>query len=524
MSDYERLTKRGGVEKIEDFKEEYGYSTIYQRLSELEDKIENGELLEFPRKEYGRYGYKDFRSVLIVDKEGHVRAYHFETEEYADAFMKKTKEEMRRRANIVADPDRMVPLTKLEFLNPDGSVAYALDGTYKRGYGYPDSRAFIQDGRLNISLNNGQRRTASVRFENLDNAFDYNLNRLWFGRRVRLSKGVVLSDGTPYYIPQGVFYLNSPKTGWRPSGRTAEYQLVDKWAYLDGTLFGSLENTYEVKRRTNIFAAMQGILSLSIYDHKPTTVCEDKIDGVTPVFTDYYNAADKFVMIDGEKVQMNLTPKTVTTSMGGTYGQVLLDLNAMIAGWIGYDRTGALRVDASDDDIDDSKKPVMWSFSENSKTFLGMEETANPAQVYNDVIIWGESIDGSVVGARAINDDPMSDTSVNRIGRKTFVESSDVNYSNEQCAALARWYLKRKTVLQKSITITCSQMFHLRENNLVSVLRTDKPNSPLEKHLIQSISIPLSQKGTMQITATSVQDFPESKTIPLDDQLLGGNG
>lgn len=432
----------------------------------------------------------------------------------------------------IADPDTCRYITKLEFLNPDDSVAYALDGNYKRGYGYPNSRAFLQDGTLNISLNNGQRRTASVRFENLDNAFDYAINKLWFGRRVRLSKGVVLNDGTPYYIPQGVFYLNSPKTGWRPNSRTSEYQLVDKWAYLDGTLFGNLENTYEVPafiqgsdppQRTNIFSAMQQILNLSIYTHKKTDKYAEKIDGVTPVFTDYYNKPGKVIIIDGETVQMNLMPKTVTTSMGGTYGQVLLDLNAIIAGWIGYDSTGALRVDASEQDLPDSAKPVMWNFSKNSKTFFGLDETANPAQVYNNVIIWGESVDGSkVVGARAINEDPTSDTNVNRIGLKTYVESSDINYTNEQCAALAQWYLKRKTVLQKSVTISCAQIFHLRENNLISVQRADKPGNPVEKHLIQSISIPLSQKGTMQITATSVQDFPNPKIIPLDENLLGG--
>ncbi len=415
---------------------------------------------------------------------------------------------------IVSDPDRMISLTKLEFLNADDTVAYAIDGNYKRGYGYPDSRAFIQSGTLNISLNNGQRRTASVRFENLDNAFDYDLNRLWLGRRVRLSKGVILSDGTPYYIPLGVFYLNSPKTGWKPNSRTAEYQLVDKWAYLDGTLFGNLENTYEVRSRTNIFSAMQGILNLSIYTHKVTDRYEEKIDGVTPVFTDYYNEQE--VIINGQAVKMNLLPKTVTTEMGGTYGQVLLDLNAILAGWIGYDSTGALRVDPSDDDLDDNKKPVMWNFTKNSKTFFGLDETANPAQVYNDVIIWGESVDGAVVGARAINNDPTSDTSVGRIGMKTFVESSDINYTNKQCAALAKWYLKRKTVLQKSVMVSCSQMFHLRENNLISILRSDKPNSPLEKHLIQGISIPLSQKGAMQITATSVNDFPDVTVKDID--------
>lgn len=431
-------------------------------------------------------------------------------------------EKYQEYLRIIANPDFMKPLAKIEFLNPDNTVAYALDGTYKRRYGYPDSRAFLQDGTINISLNNGQRRTASIRFENLDNAFDYAINKLWFGRRVRLLKGVTLKDGSEYYISQGIFYLNSPKTGWKPNSRTAEYSLVDKWAYLDGTLFGNLENTYEVPVGTNIFEAIQGFLHLSIFDHKYTSDKTKQIDNVTPIFTDYYN--NRFNTINGVKVPMNVTTKTITTSMGNTYGKIGLDLNALIAGWIGYDSNGALRVDASADDLNDTDKPVVWKFDENSKTFFGLDETANPSQVFNDIIVWGENLDGGVVGARATNYDPTSDTNANLIGLKTYVESSDINHTNEQCQALANWYLKRKTVLQKSVTISCSQMFHLQENNLISVLRSDKPNSPIEKHLIQSISIPLSEKGNCSITATAVSDFPQVTEVSMDEFLKNQGG
>lgn len=439
-------------------------------------------------------------------------------------------EKYKEYLRIISNPDYFIPLTKIEFLNPDNTIAYALDGTYKRRYGYPDSRAFLQDGTINISLNNGQRRTASIRFENLDNEFDYAINKLWFGRRVRLLKGVTLKDGSEFYISQGVFYLNSPKTGWKPNSRTAEYSLVDKWAYLDGTLFGNLENTYEVPafvsgsttERTNIFEAMQGILQLSIFDHKYTPDKVKQVDNVKPIFTDYYN--NRYTTINGQQVAMNLMPKTVTTSMGGTYGKVLLDLNALIAGWIGYDSNGALRVDASADDLNDADKPVMWKFDENSKTFFGLDETANPSQVYNDIIVWGEGLNGEVVGARATNYDPTSDTNANLIGLKTYVESSDINYTNKQCQALANWYLKRKTVLQKSVTISCSQMFHLQENNLISVLRSDKPGKPMEKHLIQAMTIPLNVTGNMSITATSIQDFPDPTPQSMDKFLnAGGN-
>ena len=74
-------------------------------------------------------------------------------------------EKYQEYLRIISNPDFMRPLTKIEFLNPDNTVAYALDGTYKRRYGgYADSRSFLQDGNTNISQNNGQRRTATVRF------------------------------------------------------------------------------------------------------------------------------------------------------------------------------------------------------------------------------------------------------------------------------------------------------------------------------------------------------------------------
>lgn len=46
---YGRLTKKGGYTKELDLKQELGYSYIYNRLAELEDKIENGTLKEVVR-------------------------------------------------------------------------------------------------------------------------------------------------------------------------------------------------------------------------------------------------------------------------------------------------------------------------------------------------------------------------------------------------------------------------------------------------------------------------------------------
>ena len=48
MQKYERLTKRAGWHKDIDLKDELGYSYIYQRLAELENSIDDGDLIFLP--------------------------------------------------------------------------------------------------------------------------------------------------------------------------------------------------------------------------------------------------------------------------------------------------------------------------------------------------------------------------------------------------------------------------------------------------------------------------------------------
>lgn len=402
-----------------------------------------------------------------------------------------------------------VKLCKLEFLQPDNSVAFTLDNNFKRGYRTKyDTRAFIQDGTLDVNLNNGARRKATVMLANIDGAFDYAINHIWFGQKIRLSMGLVLPDGTDFYLPQGVFYIADPNASVQPNQQVIYYNLVDKWSYLNGDLLGSLDTTYQVNVDDDVFDAMQSMLTLSRYTYQATANPQEQIDSTPPVFTNYYN--DKtYTLADGSTVAMRNVPYTISCSGdSAALADVFLELNTTLAGLIGYDVTGALRVEPSQDDINDADKPVLWEFTTENSTLCGIEEASKTTSVKNDVIIIGESASGYEVYGRATNYDPSSDTNVNVIGLRTYRESRASYWNAEQCISLAEWELKKRTVLQKSITIESSQIFHLMENRLISVKRTDKPGSPTEKHLIQSFSLPLGQTGSMSITATSVNDFP----------------
>ena len=399
-------------------------------------------------------------------------------------------------------------VSRLDFLQPDNSVAFSLDND---PYG-ERNRAFLQEGgALTVNLQNGQRRSASVTLSNLDTAFDYNVNRVWFGTRIRLLMGLILPDGTPYYIPQGVFYVKDPVEEFSPGVRTAQYSLVDKWAALDGTLSGQLEGTYECPVNSNVFDAMDAILSIDSGNGEP-------IDNVPASYTAYYNSKTQ-TLPDGTTVPLTNTPYTARfDSDGDTYASVLLGLNEMLAGWIGYDAYGALRVDASQDDILDVNKPVLWTFTPQEKQFLGATYTVKNSAVKNDVIRVGESLSGyGQVGGRAQNFDPSSDTNINLIGLRTDRQSKAGYYTDDVCMALAEFDLKRNTVLNKSVTIRSSQMFHLTENNLIAVKRSDKQGEPIERHLLTGYTIPIGSTGEMTLNCTSVQDFPVATVTSLTE-------
>lgn len=186
----------------------------------------------------------------------------------------------------------------------------------------------------------------------------------------------------------------------------------------------------------------------------------------------------------------------------------------MINAWVGYDASGALRIDPSQDDIVDATKAVLWQFSQNEAQLLGMAYTTQNQSVYNDYIVVGDQLDGyAQPKGRAQNLDPASDTNINLIGRKTVWETASGFATDTQCQDLAVWKLKRASILQQTVSISCSQIFHIEENSLVEIVRTDKPGAPVERHLIQGFSRPLTGNGGMTIDAVSTVDLPQATLV-----------
>lgn len=390
-----------------------------------------------------------------------------------------------------------IPAIKIEWVNNDGSA-----------YGEITNEYVDMSGTISIGSENGTRRTADITIDNSFGSFSVTANDIWYGKMIKLWMGLYLSNGEPYYFPQGVFYITSVSESNTPSQRTISIHLVDKWCFLDGTLYGNLDGIYMVANGSNIYDAISTLLLTSRYtgevikdNSEPIT---NAVDPISPSLSSYY--INKTYQ-DGDKTYNAIdTPYEIRMEYGKTYADVLLEFAKILGCYIYYDVDGRLTIEPTQDDITDSSKPILWTFTPTEKEFLSEESSNDFSTFYNDIIVIGYITNGAQAKGRAQNLNTSSPTSIPIIGIKTYPPYEDTAYyTDEQCQELAEYYLKKQTINQRSVTISSSPMYHLRENRLVDCIRPYSSNQ--ESLLINSISLPIGSYGNMEISATSINEF-----------------
>lgn len=535
---------------------------------------------------------------------------------------------------------------KIEWLNPDETVKFE----------FADD-LHSSDISLNVNYQKGCRRTCSLTLNNDRNKFPVDFNNIWFGQKFKLWMGIYLDNETPYYLPQGVFYVSNPQEVYNPSTRTLTINGVDKWAYLDGTLSGKLSGTHQTNVDVNIYDAIRELLctkggyqtheidstnigayfdiensdgynneyyfkgeggvfrtnvpkepgttssggqlnpcivttltalrnctvsfnygyyidsdtesfkiiinenkadkrellfgvsttdaptkgsgtitpinisagdSISfIYQKKKErfeTYCQFKdfsiktyiepsyIDPIPPLLSPYF--LTKTTMVDEAEKSVLDCPYTAVVERGGTYADVLLEYATILCADIYYDVHGRLVLEPLSDSLDniaDTDKEILWDYSVDEKTFLGLTQTYNFDKVYNDFIVLGNIANGYQFKGRVQNRNPMSNTSVQRIGLKTKEPTEDNQYvSDEQCVELAKYEAKIHTIMQKSGDIQSTALYHLDVNRLVTV---STPNNNMSKELFLITGFTLSSAPTMSIQVTSVNILKDFSVV-----------
>ena len=433
---------------------------------------------------------------------------------------------------------------KVEWLNPDESVAFEFTNA-------------LYDINVDLSVNyqNGSRRTCTLTLNNDRNQFPVNFNNIWFGQKFKLWMGVYIDEKTPYYFPQGVFYISNPSEVYQPSTRTIKLNGVDKWAFLDGTLGGKLHGTYQTNIGNDLLDAARKLLKISRFDDNFTETDDamKMVDPISPFISPYFSTKTVYILNtadtqdtskkyyvynagvyreydeskDGafDKAYSTLytqeyakkCPYTAKVERGKTYADVLLEYATILCAHIYYDANGRLVIEPMTDeadDITDINKETVWHFTVEEKQMLGLNTTYNFEKIYNDIIVLGNIVEGRQFKARVQNRNLMSDTCISKIGLKTKDPMEDNQYySDDQCKELAIYYAKIDTILQKSGDISSTPLYHLDVNKLVTV---STPNNNMSKELFLITGYTLNSSNSMSVNVTSVNVLKDFSVVEAD--------
>ena len=379
----------------------------------------------------------------------------------------------------------LVPCLKLEWLNPDDSIAYEIT-----------TDLYNTNGTLNVTNQSGCRRTFNLQIHNVDGKYDIDVNKVWLGQKVKLYLGSYI-EGTPYLIQQGVFYLTNPTDIMNTAENCIQLNCTDKWSYLDGSLFGNLDGIYKVPVNSDIFDAIKALLLTDRGNGVP-------IDSTKPNISTFFNTK-MTTLSNGELVSVLKTPFTATIDKGQTFADVLLQFNTMLAGVVYYDTVGRLNVEPNETDLLDKDKEILYKFDQNNSDILGKSQEFKFTEVFNDILCVGATTNGYLAKGRATNNNIKSDLCVQRIGKKTKVYEDTNYYSDGLCQDWANYLLRNNTILQTSLSLQTIPLYHLDVNKLITITNT-KYHLKEEKFLINSLSIPLGL-GQMTISATSINEL-----------------
>ena len=449
---------------------------------------------------------------------------------------------------------------KIELLNEDETVKKEItNDIYKI------------DGTLNVSYQDGTRRTCTVTIDNSKEEFPLNYNAYWLGTKFKVWAGIYINN-EPYYFPQGVFGITNPTEIYNPQEKVITLKGTDKWCFLNGTMGGVLSSAYKTIFNQNIKDMVQGILGMSKYktmeenkdekipswqridpqgavfniqDTMNTSVIQytidkgdilyeqndnsDKIYYILGKNGNYYaatfnakkngyetgNISGDGSVLSGMKIWTKdqstfLAPYTSTIEAGKTIADIFLEYAKMMRATVYYDVNGYLRFDplsASLENVSNYNKDVAWHFTVTEKELLGLTFEHKWSDVYNDIIVLGNISNGYQAKARLQNRDPASPTSIDKIGIKTKAPYSDSKYYSDKQCEELGGWYAQLDMAMNKTGNITSTPLYHLDVNQMVTLSTPSNNMSREQFLIMGYNLPLNGVGTMSLSVVNMRYF-----------------
>jgi len=359
---------------------------------------------------------------------------------------------------------------KVELLRPSDESPYGVVDTYLEN---------SSGSSLNISWQNGVRRTCSIALINLsDSPYYIDPDSLYINSKFKLHLGLEDGIGNIEWFACGVFLMDDPQLTSQFSQSILTLKGIDKFgAY--SSIRGELDGTYQIPLNTDISVSIKSILTDLVNDPK-APIIDVSLVGKT-------------------------NPYTIVKEIGSKIGDVLLELSSINSNNIYYNTEGQLVIEP---DFDFSTQSSQFDFTTEQFQYLGNTTlTYKFSELYNSVLVISSNTNDITYSYRAQNNNLLSPVSIPNLGfERCFVYRTDILNSVVQCMDLANYILLRKTIMQSEISFSSIPLYHLSVGDVITL--TDS-NLKLNKkrYIISSISLPLQVGSQMTINCVETQEL-----------------
>ena len=230
-----------------------------------------------------------------------------------------------------------------------------------------DVTEYLTACTVDLTHSQGKTRSASVTFLNTDGYWTPSPVKgfIWKGSKFRIEAGLYFNN-TVFWANYGIFTPVNPVVD--DSNQTVQFQLEDKFAFLDGTIGGTIDSDFKIPVGTPIDVAITSCLGSTKengekYDLKPIIFPNSK--------------------------QNIVTPYTISKSPGLTYGEIIIELAEMISCNANYNENGNLVIEGNDDDIPLEDKVVLWNFDDSTVLHTQPNISMDMSKIINKVTVVG---------------------------------------------------------------------------------------------------------------------------------------
>lgn len=364
------------------------------------------------------------------------------------------------------------PRFKVCVLNPDETIAYEI----------PPTDIPLDGISYTENYQNGQRRNITLQLINEDGKYTPSINTIWVNTKFSFEIGLE-NKSQVIWLPRGIYIMG--EVSLNKSTKRLSIQLKDKYALFEEKT-GTLEDPYEVEVGSSVIDAINGILNFSMGNGYILDYKEAIFD---PSFYSF-------------KTQV-----TIRADEGDNLASIIDAIATQMSAEYYYNNMGNLCFYPINETVDDSVKPVIWTFESLTRELNSNELTYQNDSIVNVVKVVGDNIDKGYFSAVVTNENPASPICIQQVGRRIAPKYSESNIWNDELAHdLAMYYLRKASFVSVNFNSTISFNPILAVNNVCEI-EDNYLKLKREKLLITSISFG-SATGEMSVSFCNTSDLP----------------